>query len=500
MKYKERKDKEIKEKTIRYKETKNKTIEDKRQKDKTKLQNRQKQVSLEKNKMGVFLVDLLKLDHPGKGKQELYQDLIAVSAAGHKNVVRQYYIKKVTIILILLVTGIGLSAVELLIHAGTKHTEEMQMLERPDHGEGDRKEELAVWIDGEEEIQNVEVTIQERKYTKKEKEALLQNALAELEQNLPGDNQSLDEVRSQLIFPQSMANGAVSIMWITEPYGVISEDGNILQAVDEAGTLVEITGILTCEEEQVIYTSYARVFPQQLSEKEQFHQDIKAEVEKANEKEIYEDQLNLPDSVNGKRITWIKEYENSLPTILFLSLLVVFCVYIQMDQEVHKKAVKRKTQLLLDYPDLMWRMTMLLGAGLSIRGTFERIAQEYQKEQKRQRMNRGKVSVRYVYEEVLYTCYEMQSGISEAQAYERFGRRCQLPEYIRIGSVLSQNLKKGAKGLTSMLETEAEASLNDRKNNARKIGEKAGTKLLLPMILMLGVVLAILMIPAFLSF
>ena len=94
----------------------------------------------------------------------------------------------------------------------------------------------------------------------------------------------------------------------------------------------------------------------------------------------------------------------------------------------------------------------------------------------------------------------MQSGISEAQAYERFGKRCQLPEYIRIGSVLSQNLKKGAKGLTSMLEMEAEASLNDRKNNARKFGEKAGTKLLLPMILMLGVVLAILMIPAFLSF
>ena len=66
--------------------------------------------------------------------------------------------------------------------------------------------------------------------------------------------------------------------------------------------------------------------------------------------------------------------------------------------------------------------------------------------------------------------------------------------------MLSQNLRKGAKGLTELLETEAEASLNERKAHARKIGERAGTKLLLPMVLMLGIVLVILMVPAFLSF
>ena len=94
----------------------------------------------------------------------------------------------------------------------------------------------------------------------------------------------------------------------------------------------------------------------------------------------------------------------------------------------------------------------------------------------------------------------MQSGIPESQAYERFGKRCQLPEYIRLGSVLSQNLKKGSKGLIQLLEAEAESSLTDRKNHARKIGERTGTKLLFPMMLMLGIVLVILMVPAFLSF
>lgn len=94
----------------------------------------------------------------------------------------------------------------------------------------------------------------------------------------------------------------------------------------------------------------------------------------------------------------------------------------------------------------------------------------------------------------------MKNGISESQAYERFGKRCQLPEYIRLGSVLSQNLKKGSKGLTELLESEAASSMNERKNHAKKIGEQAGTKLLLPMVMMLGIVLVILMVPAFLSF
>ena len=134
---------------------------------------------------------------------------------------------------------------------------------------------------------------------------------------------------------------------------------------------------------------------------------------------------------------------------------------------------------------------MLLGAGMSMKGAFWRLSGQYE---------RKKNGIRYVYEELTCACYELQSGIAEAEAYERFGRRCQLPEYIRLGTVLSQNLRKGTKGLNAMLEQEAAASFTERKNNARKLGEKAGTKLLFPMLLMLGIVLVILMVPAFLSF
>ena len=97
------------------------------------------------------------------------------------------------------------------------------------------------------------------------------------------------------------------------------------------------------------------------------------------------------------------------------------------------------------------------------------------------------------------TLREMNSGVPEAGAYENFGRRCSLPAYIKLGSLLSQNLKKGSKGLNALLEHEAVLSMEQHKMAVRKLGEKASVKMLLPMILMFGVVLIILMVPAFLS-
>ncbi len=94
----------------------------------------------------------------------------------------------------------------------------------------------------------------------------------------------------------------------------------------------------------------------------------------------------------------------------------------------------------------------------------------------------------------------MKSGVPEAAAYERFGRRCGLPRYMKLGTLLSQNLKKGSKGLAGALEKESAVSLEERSAMARKLGEQAGTRLVFPMIIMLGIVLALMMLPAFLSF
>ena len=72
--------------------------------------------------------------------------------------------------------------------------------------------------------------------------------------------------------------------------------------------------------------------------------------------------------------------------------------------------------------------------------------------------------------------------------------------YMRFSSLITQNLRKGAEGILVILEKEAYESMTERKQAALRAGEKAGTKLLFPMILMLGLVMSIIMVPAFMSF
>lgn len=88
----------------------------------------------------------------------------------------------------------------------------------------------------------------------------------------------------------------------------------------------------------------------------------------------------------------------------------------------------------------------------------------------------------------------------QVKAYERFGRRCRIPSYNKLSTMLSQNIRKGAANLPQLLKEEATEAFEERKHAARKTGEKAGTKLLVPMMLLLGITMVIIMVPALTSY
>ena len=148
----------------------------------------------------------------------------------------------------------------------------------------------------------------------------------------------------------------------------------------------------------------------------------------------------------------------------------------------------------MDYPELVSKFTVLLQAGLSARNVWERMVAEYEKQ-------RGKgEKPRYVMEEMRVTKLQLDNGVYESRAYGEFGRRCGLHPYMKFAALLEQSLRQGSGGLSLLLMEEAEAAFEQRKHLARRLGEEAATKLMLPMFLMLLVVLAVVMAPGFLSF
>lgn len=153
----------------------------------------------------------------------------------------------------------------------------------------------------------------------------------------------------------------------------------------------------------------------------------------------------------------------------------------------------REDGLRQDYPEIVYRLVLLIGSGMTVRAAWEKISSDYQNWRERTGKNR------WGYEEMETAVREMNYGIPELKAYENFGKRCGTQGYIRLASLLVQQVRRGARGMNQLLVQEVGEAEVLRRENARKSAEEAGTRLILPMVLLMTVVFAILMIPAFLS-
>lgn len=229
-----------------------------------------------------------------------------------------------------------------------------------------------------------------------------------------------------------------------------------------------------------------------LTESEKQKKELLEAVARYNQMKNDPDFYYLPSDWEGKQLEWKKEGDSSGTLLSALSLFAAMVILVRKAREKQEAWKKRSEQLLMDYPGLVMKFTLLVQAGMTVRKAFQKIALDYKK--------RPTQESRPAYEEIAAACFEMDSGVSETEAYRRFGERCGQIQYKTFSMLLVQNLQKGSRRLSEMLERESMEAWDERKRKARVMGETAATKLLFPMILMLAVVMAIIMIPAFLSF
>lgn len=371
-------------------------------------------------------------------------------------------------------------------------------LGRNTYGQGKITRMLKVAIDGVEQKEALEITVNERQYTQAEMKEVFDRAIGKLEPLMLGKNKSLDQVRSDLNLITEIPGEPVTVSWELDRYDLMNIYGELNQektAGLSEGELIQIKAYLTYKEDEsmgVLRTMTARVFPPRLSEEA----ENLAKVERAIEQEEQSNRENasvpLPSEVEGKRV----EIRNpgKARGWFVLALGPVICILLMiLERENEQKAEEEKArQMMLDYPEIMNKLALLLGAGMTVKKAWQKIVQDYE----RQKEEQGN---RYAYEEMSLTYREMQSGVTEAESYERFGKRCGLKAYQKLAALLVQNLRKGTKGLTELLGREAAQAFEERKASAKRQGEVAGTRLLAPMFLMLGMVLVLVIVPAFLS-
>lgn len=438
---------------------------------------------------------MLRQEGARKSFQVLYPE-IGEKKEREESYLRQYYIRKIRFLLLFIFIG-DLLAVCLFISSRMESVlEEGRYIIRNGYGEGSREMDLQVQIEGEgERTEGYKLTVEERNYEETVLRQMAKEITALLPDAIKGTNTSLEEVRGDLNLVRRLDGYPFQIDWESDDYSLVYSDGCVTnEEVEKEGKIVTLTAVFTYGDYREEHIFPICIYAPEYTKEEQQKRKIYELLVHQEEAERCMEKMELPGSVDGKELIWSERIEDSSIPVFALISIGAAAVYLLQDKKLKEKVEQRNRQMLLDYPQLISKLVLYMGAGMTIRNAFGKIASNYRKEKRTEK------EFRYVYEEMLLICHELDSGISEAAAYEHFGKKCRLPQYTKLSNILVQNLKKGSNGILEALRQEAKNAFEERKNMARKLGEEAGTKLLLPMMLMLGIVMVLIIVPAYFSF
>lgn len=370
-------------------------------------------------------------------------------------------------------------------------------LNRAAHGDGEIPYEVLVkGLTGESEVMSVTIPVGERQYTAEEAGALYEAVLPELVSGILGANDSLETVRSDLNLIRTFNPYGLKVRWESDNPDLLDSFGTVHNAgIPETGKEVWLNASLSDGVHEQEYDIRVNLMPPVLTKEDRARALLKKSCERLDRQQQTKDVLVLPASLEGRDLSYFVERETDYSMIPALGLgLAVLCAVREKINGQNKKK-RREQLLLLDYSEIISKLMVFIGAGMTGRNAWERIAVGYENAVKKGRRNR-----RPAYEEMVKAAVRLQSGTPESQAYGEFGRRCGLQSYVKLAALLEQNRKTGSKNLKSALALEMVTAFEQRKNLAKKLGEEAGTKLLLPLFLMLGIVMVMIVVPAFLAF
>lgn len=399
----------------------------------------------------------------------------------------QYYIGKISFGLVLF---LAVNIMSLIAASGVCSNNpiiDAYYLERNDAGEGAASYVLEYNVD---EVTDGEMVIpvEERKLSVQETDALFQRVKEYLDKEVLGRNHSYNEIETDLFLPSSVPGEPVEIQWIPKDNRLLSSSGKILNESLLAEEVTGVTARIVYRESQTDYEIPLVILPRPLNEDEGIRKNLEQKIIQEN-KNNENNYFCLPDSLNGSTLTWNQKDRNLSERLFILGILCVVVMNVYKDRLLEDKVKKRCAQIETDYPQVVHKFVLLLSAGMTVRRVWERIVEDYEK----------KGICRYIYDEMALSRKEFSTGKSEIQVYESFGLRCKSQNYLKFSSLIIQYIKKGGRGMEELLLEEGRSALLIRRETAKCRGEEAGTKLLIPMMLMFIIVLVLIVLPAFLS-
>ena len=166
--------------------------------------------------------------------------------------------------------------------------------------------------------------------------------------------------------------------------------------------------------------------------------------------------------------------------LLFMGLIVGGLLILYLDLALFDKLTARRQEILLDLPQVLSKLTLLVNSGMVLRDAWKRVSI---------------TGERVLYQEMQNTNLEMENGVAEIDAYRNFAERSNVKEIRKFTSLIIQNLNKGNEELAYFMKDLSDEMWEVKKSQVKQKGEKANTQLLLPMMLILIGILIMVMVP-----
>lgn len=168
---------------------------------------------------------------------------------------------------------------------------------------------------------------------------------------------------------------------------------------------------------------------------------------------------------------------NGSTTWLVIGLGLAVVLPFALIKDLASKVKQREEKILLELPEMLNKIVLLVSAGETLQQAIVRCSQ--QKEG----------SDHPLYKELERMVTEWRSGDPFHQAFEQFGKRCGVQDATVFVTTVLLNHKRGGGEFAMALRDLSRTLWEKRKSLGRIQGEKASSKMVFPMVLILFVVM-----------
>lgn len=368
--------------------------------------------------------------------------------------------------------GIAVGVLLLLIQSIFNQPQVLTELIRPGHGESGT--ETTVRFRRDEEYGELSLSVPAMEYTPEELEKKREVLRKKLEEELLGDNESVDQVVRPLHLITELSGIPAEIYWDYQGEHLLP-DGR-LRPSPEGPVQLPIEAVLVFSDGKELREKFELTLPKAEKVGESAGDYVKIE----------SDRLVLPDTIGGEHVEWFTGGEDGGFRFFLIPVLVAVWIVFRR-QHVKNLIGEREAELLREYPGLVQRFLLYLQSGLSVTQAWMILTEAYGPEAHRLR------------EELIKSRHRLQAGIGMEEVFREFADSCDLKEYRKLAQLITQNIRSGADTILQALHQEAEDARREGKKRAEEAGRKAETALLGPMMVMLIVVFLVLLAPGLLT-